>query len=280
MKGLDGFFAVVPLFNPSPGDCDFANNLSLIFKYVIVVDNSCVKNDYFMDFNNIKNDNVIYIFNGGNLGYAKAVNIAARRAFCNGALAIITFDQDSRVASNFSDVFDKYISIVDLNRCILGFRGANNIDENDFFLFRKVTTVISSGMVVGKHVYQMLGGFEEKYFIDSVDHEYCLRARSLGVEIYKIKTSGIVHTIGGNVGSLIPIHGSDRKYYIFRNVTDLIGRYWRREVFWSLKQVLRLFVELFSVVLFESNKKNKLRAIFYGVRDSYMKVFGPRCRNP
>lgn len=46
-------------------------------------------------------------------------------------------------------------------------------------LFRERKTLITSGMLIPLSLFGKIGMFREDYFIDSVDHEFCLRARAV-----------------------------------------------------------------------------------------------------
>jgi rhamnosyltransferase len=47
----------------------------------------------------------------------------------------------------------------------------------------ETVTTITSGSLVSLTVFQLLGGLRDDFFIDCVDHEYCLRARAHGFRV-------------------------------------------------------------------------------------------------
>ncbi len=61
-------------------------------------------------------------------------------------------------------------------------------------------TVMASGNVLNLQAYKYIDKFEEKYFIDYVDHEYCLRLQTNGYSIKVHKNSILVHALG-NISS-------------------------------------------------------------------------------
>ena len=78
----------------------------------------------------------------------------------------------------------------------------------------------------------MIGAFREEFFIDSVDYDYCLRARSRGFRVIKLCRVGMIHSLGeaeqNDIGPLkvyTTNHNPMRRYYMFRNSTVLAREY-------------------------------------------------------
>jgi len=85
--------------------------------------------------------------------------------------------------------------------------------------------VISSGCMVRREVVEEIGVPRADFFIDFVDFEYCLRARSKGYKIAVVSAAKLVHEIGNarNVqlpwfSRLWPIQPPFREYYMSRNL--------------------------------------------------------------
>ena len=71
-------------------------------------------------------------------------------------------------------------------------------------------------MLVRRHVLNVLGGFDEQFFLYSEDVDLCLRARQAGWLTYYNPSTSVTHRIGGSSRSVRPIierHRSIWRYY-------------------------------------------------------------------
>lgn len=90
---------------------------------------------------------------------------------------------------------------------------------------------LTSGLLLNARTLDLVGGFDESMFVDSVDHEFCLRVRAAGIPLVTVPGARIRHELGqpGSVsGDLIGLplrYGSeDRLYYGTR---DTLRTAWR-----------------------------------------------------
>ena len=127
-----------------------------------------------------------------------------------------------------------------------------------------------------------LGRFREDFFIDAIDHEFCLRARQAGYRVGVNLFPSMDHKIGFAlphddwVARIIPYrHHPVRKYTIARNTLRLILEYAFREPSWSLRRTTSLIVELLSIIFLEPEKGRRLRAFLHGLRDGWRNRMGP-----
>lgn len=112
--------------------------------------------------------------------------------------------------------------------------------------------LLSSGSLIPLDVVQEIGGMEEALFIDQVDTEWCLRARSQGYRIFGVCGAVLEHRLGESTLRLwlgrwrnLPRHKPFRYYYIFRN-TIVISR--RGYTSWKWKLInLRWLAALFLI---------------------------------
>lgn len=261
--------ALIVLYLPKAGFWDYLHNLSKQFAHILLIDNT--PNPAGINENLLHLSNVIYHQMGLNTGIAKALNTGCKMLFEKGYNYLVCFDQDTRVNDEFSTKVNYYLKKVDIESSLLGsgflkksfFGSAFRTNKNNI---SETKTIITSGMILSNKVFYQVGGFNENYFIDSVDHEYCLRARKKGIVIFRIDENIMTHLIGEK-NSVIPIHTSQRKYFIFRNTIITVRRYGTNEPIWAIKQIFRLTTEAFHAALFEKNKKEKLSSIFKGTSD-------------
>lgn len=269
--------AVIVTFHPDEG---FSNRLERVqnqFPLVIIVDNG--SRHAVMPSNWPGLPNVPLVTNRTNLGIAAALNQGVKLAMQEGFEWVVTLDQDSILSEDMlATLLDVYQKSGGGNVMI----GSNYWDAHrrrDFiqcadaeagFLERK--TLITSGTLVPLSLFNTIGFFLEDYFIDSVDHEFCLRARAHGFRILISCRPVMEHSIGTpteNANLLRQFmsfnHSPARKYFIARNTIATVKSYFFQEPMWSMRQIWRLLSDFASILLFENDKPKKITAFMVGL---------------
>jgi rhamnosyltransferase len=218
--------------------------------------------------------------NSENLGIARALNQAAELAIRSGAQWILTFDQDTVVRDDLLQALIDVFTSSGANAPIIGSNYWNSAKQQRFlqcgrhsakrYVERK--TVITSGTLLWLGLFRQIGGFREDYFIDSVDHEYCLRARMNGYRVLLSCAELMSQSIGEDSGSrrrlIAHEHSAIRKYYMTRNTLVTLRAYFFNEPLWALCQVVRLLAEFVSILFLERDRSRKTRYYIRGVRDA------------
>ncbi|MCL4546863.1 MAG: glycosyltransferase [Deltaproteobacteria bacterium] len=172
-------YGVVILYHPEPNVLKNIGTYINGIERLYVIDNSEIKDLELIEKIKDLSTKITYIDNNGNKGIACALNIGAQLAIEDGATWILTMDQDSRFEKESLQVLIKWITSNDTEKVgiISPYHLINNISYKSEDRVIDKLTVITSGNLLNLEVYKKIGPFEEKYFIDSVDHEYCLRLR-------------------------------------------------------------------------------------------------------
>lgn len=217
------------------------------------------------------------ISNPHNLGIAAALNQGLNLALAQQFTWVVTFDQDTQCYPFLLQEFEHIYSNASDKPLLLGsnyWHAALNqplMPENATGCCFERKTIISSGMLLWTGLPAIIGYFREDYFIDSVDHEFALRARRHGYRVWISSRLLMHHHIGSARTDhrcrylRIPEHSALRKYYIFRNCLTTVFSYARQEPVWCLRQFVRLAVELLAIIGYERPKLRKLRAAFLGL---------------
>lgn len=96
--------------------------------------------------------------------------------------------------------------------------------------------LIASGSLVPMAVFDMVGSMNEGLFIDYVDTEWCLRAKSMGRLCYAVWSAKMTHHLGDHVVHLLGrktvVHSPLRRYYQYRNAILL---YKMKHITWGWK---------------------------------------------
>jgi rhamnosyltransferase len=167
-----------------------------------------------------------YHYFGENEGIAKRLNQAIAFANEQGASYLLSMDQDSSFKPGD---FEKYkIRVLNNTEDKIAQFGVNCQPEftPPQSTPTKVTSLITSGSVLQLKHLSSIGPFNESFFIDFVDTEFCYRINNKG--FYNLQYTDIIlnHSIGMRVAgrslltfkqSMRIIHSPIRVYYILRN---------------------------------------------------------------
>lgn len=212
------------------------NSISPQVDRVFVVDNAS------MDINGIKSkfngEKYIWIQNSRNLGVATALNQLIRSAQEYNYQWMVTLDQDSIsdkfLVERLCQGIEKYPRaamiapyIVDVNLMGLGEYKALDLPESE-----PVQMCLASGTLTNINAVINTGWFDERLFIDQVDHEMCLRLRRHGYEIVRMNNTFLLHEVGKGkrrffLGKEIiyHYHSPARVYYQTRNLLYMLRKY-------------------------------------------------------
>jgi rhamnosyltransferase len=229
---------------------------------------------------------------GQNTGIAQALNIGLEHA--TDCAFVLTLDQDSRLPENYiSQMLNFFGTDHDdppLAMVVPNFLDVNSGTHATFNLLEafslrsfscqpgsgshRTTLAITSGAMVARHVFDVLGGFDEALFIDQVDTEFCLRLQQCGYRALVNADITIEHAIGNRskhrfLGLTFKPnnHGPLRRYYISRNSVAVALRYARAFPSFMVLNALRMIHEVGCIVLYENNKRAKLSAVTMGLWD-------------
>jgi rhamnosyltransferase len=270
--------AVVVTYNPPPS---FAGNIEAVAAQVggvVVVDNgSARETEHHLQKLEARLKCKV-IRNGQNLGIAAALNLGVNYALEAGFDWVCTFDQDSRVSEEFFCLMAQtYQQTADPEKvAVITPRYVDRESGIPLRLRRagdKILTTLTSGSMIPSSAIRKLGLFEESLYIDAVDTEFCLRARRGGMLIVQ-SPAVLWHSLGRTTyHRLLGLrfgttnHSPGRQYYITRNRMRLLSRY-AADWPWFWREVRGMIFDDAKIVLVESDKWRKFRAMAAGVADA------------
>ena len=237
---------------------------------------------------------------GFNSGIAHAQNVGLTAALAAGAGIVLFFDQDSKIESGLlhslvdslnvgipeivsplcvDDITNSAEPAERVNR--YGF--STRVHYPEALKRYPVDVVISSGTAATREVFDIAGSFDEAFFIDYVDAEWCLRCRGKNIPIYVVPTAVMRHNIGSRhvrVGPLtVLVHSSTRCYYQIRNCFLLFRRSHVPPV-WAFKQLMSVILSRTLLLFFVKPRSPYLKSYFFAVRDGLKGIGGAAPRAP
>lgn len=272
-------YGVVVLYNPNIEVFSNINSYITDIEKLYIIDNTERKDLKFVEKVKDISHKCVYIDNKGNKGIAYALNLAAKFSISENANWLLTMDQDSKFFSSSVQIMRNWIDINDTTN--IGIVSPSHmVNEEKKYKFYNLLTM-TSGNLVNLSIYQKLGGFLEKFFIDCVDTEYCLRLKRYGFKIHRISTIVLEHHLGNvkkhsflgfsfHPSNHIPV----RRYYITRNRLWLWQEY-KNDFpdFIAFEKKMTLY-EIIKILLGEEEKCKKIIAILDGYRDYKKGIFG------
>lgn len=221
--------------------------------------------------------NVTFIRSEKNLGIAAALNRLMQWGYEKGYDWMLSLDQDSVCEKNFVAEMTPYLTIeqnLGVVAPVIMDRNVGVVGHNPKSEYAHVNTCITSGAFSKISAWKKIGEYDESMFIDSVDFEFCYRMRKYGYGVIQVRDAQLLHELGKSQKRRflfwkidVTGHSTFRKYYIARNNVyyPLKHRLWLRMIRGNIRNIGMMGV----TVLYENDKKNKLKAICRGWRDAY-----------
>ena len=268
----------VVLYNP---DISIIKNIGSYVHFLnvlYVIDNSENVDKELLDDLCSLSSNIVYIPQNNNIGIASALNLSVRLAINEKYSWLLSMDQDSYFHG--SEFFNKW-TIIPLNDKI-GLIAASYTIEYDRWQreyskeFNEIHFAVTSGNIINLKAWKEVEGFEDKLFIDEVDHDYCLKLRKNEWKILISKEVLMDHQIGGfypdtsngaDKKRKLTLHAPIRYYYMSRNVLYLCKKYFFIDFKFVLARFYYLLKNLTKIILMYPDKLIYLRFFFAGVRD-------------
>jgi rhamnosyltransferase len=285
----DNTCAVIVTYHPDEGFPERLRKVEAEFSLIIVVDNGSQILAVEMLRRLSNSPHIILVENRHNLGIAAALNQGVKLASREGLQWVVTFDQDTVILPNFlAPLIEVYLKngsddvLIGSNYWDVH-KGRNFVQGDEAGAsFQERKTLITSGTLVPLSLFEKIGFFREDYFIDSVDHEFSLRARAHGFRMLISCRSLMKQRIGSVIKNESTLclflsfnHSPMRKYFIARNSIATAKTYFFQEPFWSMRQGWRLMSDFASIILFEKEKLKKIIAFMVGVRHGITGKMGP-----
>jgi rhamnosyltransferase len=281
---------VVVLFQATAAHLQNVFHLKKLSPSVVAVDNSTAA-DMTMH-TALRSSGIDVIWNRNDGGIAGAFNRGFDALIQQDCNTVFLFDQDSQVDQQYFASMLRACADIDSGLYMLGpkvfdvnvkrYLPAHNVQRFSFAPVPVDTTdhgvlrcscLISSGTVLSAATYQRLGPFDEGYFIDQVDTEYCFRANCSNVPIYINTSVTLQHELSKRaerkfLGRSVTQWNMPpaRQYYSARNCLLITRMYGIRFPLMALINIITL-QQIISILFFEQRKSQKVLSLVAGLFD-------------
>jgi rhamnosyltransferase len=247
----------------------------------VVVDNGSDSAELEMIMRAVDRHAAHLIRNCSNRGIAAALNQGVQWALGEGFRWVLLLDQDSEPLPEMGPRLlaiyhlasaDSKTAIVGSNfydRRLKRLRFPSLADAPCGWTVQR--TVIGSGSLIECAAFAAVQGFREDLFLDSVDHDFCLRVRRKGFQVVLAARPLMRHTIGAPtvhhfVGMEVSTsnHSAERRYYMVRNRLLLARENLRSEPRWVAANLCFLLLDTLVMVLFEGGRRRKVWSVMVG----------------
>ena len=270
---MEKIAVVIVLYYSDKNDYNLLLNDSAIS--IIVVDNTPNREL------TLTGRSIYYIPLKENKGIATAQNVGICKAQELGCTYVLFFDQDSVVKANYIEhIVSEYIHLKKVypNLAVLGptvvnketgkkYKSVHKSQNQNYII---LPSLISSGSVIEMNVIDDVGMMEEDLFIDSVDFEWCWRAKSKGYVCAMSLTIELLHKVGQKeysfCGFPVILSAPIRYYYQYRNFLWLIRRNYV-PLKWKINVGIRKLAEIILLPFYVKAKRTILKNIFLGIKD-------------
>jgi len=276
--------AIIVTYNGKDEILNTVNSLVNQVAHILIIDNGSGI-DTIASLQRLESGSTRVIYNAENTGVAHALNQGVIYAQEHHYHWVLTMDQDSvagpdmvRKMLDCANDLDCQGNVVSFSPVILSRESTHKADHNSQYVERY--TVITSGNLLKMSIFDAIGLFDEKLFIDSVDFEYCLRIRKHGYKIVRCLSAALFHSLGTadhikilNKQILFTLHPPFRKYFIMRNHIYITKTYlfaFPIYCLWKQVAIVRLILQM---IFYEKNKlssfKYMLKGLYDGIVNNY-----------
>lgn len=221
-------------YNPTPNLISRLE-LALTAGFALYIFDNSPQNGTVRDFCKSHN-NCKYLTCGKNAGLSFGISSVCAQAYYDAYPALLFFDQDTIFDRSTLDFVEElYINKSNLaanySAIIFNSKNVDNVNAGSNFLLKDVLMAINSGSLYFLENLKKLNWYNESYFVDCADYEFCLNSNNHGFKIGECSnTPGFDHKS----------EQGDFEYKIFGKMHQL-RKYPLKRVFSTIYASTRLF---------------------------------------
>jgi rhamnosyltransferase len=216
---------------------------------------------------------------GENRGVGYALNRGVQSAREMGCSWLLTMDQDSVVDGSLIEAYREAVER-DPSLVCLAPRITTSSRRKDA-AGGEIGYAITSGNLVRVDVFDQIGLYDEGFFVDCIDFDFCLRLRRARHAVHRVPAALMEHQLGDTVDLSHAVrkyyarHSPVRRYYMYRNFMYMAERYLFKFPGFIVKLGLSQMLLLPLIGFQDSRPLASYRAIVQGMWDYALRREGP-----
>ncbi|WP_304066789.1 hypothetical protein [Megamonas hypermegale] len=277
---MGNLYGVVVIYNSGNEVIKNMKTYLPYLKKLYVMDNSEIMNKPCIKSICRLSNKIEYKFLNCNMGIAYPINLVIEQLEKDDWL--LTMDQDSYF---YEDSFSEYIKILpELKENVYAitpeiiYKNVFDLNNVKKIQLKKISKCIQSGAIFSVRIAKKVDGFNEDFFIDAVDTEYCYKCNKKGYILYQNNTGILIHKLGNRIDNIktkwlpFPLrqHNVLRRYYIVRNNLYLKDYYPDKK----MRIIAYLFAGIIKIILFDDDVINKIKMIIKAYKDYKNNIVG------
>lgn len=232
---------VVILYFPTIDELENIRKLSLSYR-VVCIDNSVNKIKF-------HEKNIDYFWSGGNIGISRALNKVHK--LIKDEIGYLFLDQDTKINSDGVQAVESILA--NISKSDLSGYALINFKNGSDPEVRSTDLVINSGSYFITENIKKIGYFDERFFVDCVDYDICVRARIAGLKV------GVCN----GISSLDHESGQADSIYTFMGANIKTRRYNRSRFVGSIFGYIRIILYTIKNMRFDLTYVTSRSLIFY-----------------
>jgi len=258
--------AVVVTYRPAASTFRNLRLLASQIRTVYVIDNTpkSAARHLFQQIRSIRGVRLVRL--GLNTGIGAALNLGMELARIEGFNWVITLDQDSTLPNGAAKRLRRGVISDEVGLVASQIRDAFSnrliLRKADSLIHQKREVVITSGNLVRIEAWMDVGGFDWRFFLDSVDFDFCLRLAKAGWQVRRSEDVTLMHRLGRPrkikcLGFRLTVRSYPpfRRYFQARNGVTVVRRHVVFAPLWSLEHSIRLLLVWLKIVLVERKSR-------------------------
>ena len=276
------------LYHPSFDVIENITSYIHLVDKIFIVDNSEESNENIIQTikKHFPDNKIEFIINNQNEGLSVPLNQVFSKAENEVFEFVLTMDQDSKFisSSDFNEAAtilqtDETVGLIGMAHYQTGMKTWYQRNRN--FIFAK--DVITSGSIVRINAWKNIGGFDERYFIDEVDNDFCMALKVKGYKVLQSKHKVIQHQLGETAmlthrfskkTKEVSLHNPIRSYYITRNNLIFLKKYSLHNPWYAFRKLKYYFLRMKKHYLYAPDFDQHKIFIKKGIKDFFGKRFG------
>lgn len=290
MNNTFSICAIIVTYEPNDSLIRLYKSIENQVDEILIVDNNSSSVESINILKSLKDNKIRLIYNKENFGIGYALNQGVKYAIDKNYKWILTLDQDSEFLPNtYNLLVQSYEKFDDKDKVLLiapkaiekiNFKNVNkNLPTIENIKWNNVILNLTSGSLIKVETFNKVGMFDEKLFIEQVDNDLCYRIIQKGYFIKVAENVCFIQEIGNATkicSCIVRNHNSTRKYYLSRNVTIILKRYFITAPYTTIRYFLGgTIFSWMKILCFEQTKISKILSGMKGFFDGLFNI----CRN-